>query len=107
MCERNPTLSGKLKDPKTLHKYLYAGGDPMNALDPTGHEILIEFAKSVAIAAVFVPTVICGVGDVVNDAVKLVAKQDSFPAPILTPCSVVGDLAFIAALLSGGVVPAW
>ncbi|MDR3741722.1 MAG: RHS repeat-associated core domain-containing protein [Terracidiphilus sp.] len=23
-------------DPKTLHKYMYAGGDPVNATDPTG-----------------------------------------------------------------------
>ena len=27
---------GKPWDPKTLHKYLYAGGDPVNAIDPTG-----------------------------------------------------------------------
>jgi RHS repeat-associated protein len=29
---------GDPTDPKTLHKYLYAGGDPVNALDPTGRE---------------------------------------------------------------------
>jgi len=33
---------GKVKDPKTLHKYLYAGGDPVNALDPTGRAELFE-----------------------------------------------------------------
>ena len=27
---------GKAIDPKTLHKYLYAGGDPVNSVDPTG-----------------------------------------------------------------------
>jgi RHS repeat-associated protein len=26
-------------DPKTLHKYIYAGGDPVNAVDPTGRNI--------------------------------------------------------------------
>jgi uncharacterized protein RhaS with RHS repeats len=31
---------GKAKDPKTLHKYLYAGGDPVNAEDPKGRGIL-------------------------------------------------------------------
>jgi RHS repeat-associated protein len=31
---------GKAKDPKTLHKYLYAGGDPVNAKDPTGRGIV-------------------------------------------------------------------
>jgi len=29
---RDP-LGGKPLDPTTLHKYLYAGGDPVNALD--------------------------------------------------------------------------
>jgi len=27
---------GEAIDPKTLHKYLYAGGDPVNMFDPTG-----------------------------------------------------------------------
>ncbi len=27
---------GKPWDPKTLHKYLYAGGDPVNGIDPRG-----------------------------------------------------------------------
>lgn len=27
-------------DPKTLHRYLYAGGDPVNATDPTGRLVL-------------------------------------------------------------------
>jgi RHS repeat-associated protein len=27
---------GKAKDPKTLHKYLYVGGDPVNWIDPRG-----------------------------------------------------------------------
>ncbi len=25
-------------DPKALHKYLYAGGDPVNRIDPTGRD---------------------------------------------------------------------
>jgi RHS repeat-associated protein len=33
---------GQAKDPKTLHKYLYAGGDPVNAKDPTGRDDLVE-----------------------------------------------------------------
>src|SRR6266568_3636338 len=32
--------NGQPTDPKTLHKYLYAGGDPVNRIDPTGHEFL-------------------------------------------------------------------
>jgi RHS repeat-associated protein len=34
--------SGKPRDPKTLHKYLYAGGDPVNAVDPTGRDLVEE-----------------------------------------------------------------
>jgi RHS repeat-associated protein len=35
---------GKSIDPKTLHKYLYAGGDPINAMDPTGRDDTIGWA---------------------------------------------------------------
>jgi RHS repeat-associated protein len=33
---------GKPFDPKSLHKYLYAGGDPVNRLDPSGRGYLVE-----------------------------------------------------------------
>jgi hypothetical protein len=29
---------GVTTDPATLHKYLYAGGDPVNKMDPTGRD---------------------------------------------------------------------
>lgn len=35
---------GKPTDPRTLHKYLYAGGDPVNAMDPTGRGV-VEFTR--------------------------------------------------------------
>jgi RHS repeat-associated protein len=35
-------------DPKKLHKYLYAGGDPVNAKDPTGRDDILEFAGEAA-----------------------------------------------------------
>jgi RHS repeat-associated protein len=35
---------GKTTDPATLHKYLYADGDPVNMRDPMGHEALFENA---------------------------------------------------------------
>ena len=34
---------GKILDPATLHKYLYAGGDPINSIDPRGREDLVEY----------------------------------------------------------------
>jgi RHS repeat-associated protein len=33
---------GRPIDPKKFHKYLYAGGDPVNALDPTGKDALFD-----------------------------------------------------------------
>ena len=33
---------GQPNDPKTLHKYLYANGDPVNGIDPRGHAATIE-----------------------------------------------------------------
>jgi hypothetical protein len=39
---------GKPLDPKTLHKYLYAGGDPVNMYDPSGRDIA-GYAKTTLI----------------------------------------------------------
>src|SRR5208337_1387713 len=52
---------GWIDDPATLHKYLYANGDPVNALDPTGRESLIanallrawSTAKTIVVAAFY------------------------------------------------------
>jgi len=38
---RDP-LDGNAKDPASLYKYLYASGDPVNLLDPTGRGDTIE-----------------------------------------------------------------
>ncbi|MGD0832665.1 MAG: RHS repeat-associated core domain-containing protein [Terracidiphilus sp.] len=45
---------GKTSNPRTLHKYLYADGNPINLLDPTGHDSLIEAIqlRIVVVAAV-------------------------------------------------------
>ena len=34
---------GTPADPKSLHKYLYAGGDPVDGLDPSGRAVLIQY----------------------------------------------------------------
>jgi RHS repeat-associated protein len=34
---------GDTTDPKTLHKYLYANGDPVNRLDPRGRAGIMEY----------------------------------------------------------------
>ena len=41
--------NGKPTDPRTLHKYLYVGGDPVNRIDPRGREgALVEYAATLA-----------------------------------------------------------
>jgi RHS repeat-associated protein len=39
--------NGNPYDPKSLHKYLYASGDPVNAIDPTGRADLLEVVVAV------------------------------------------------------------
>jgi RHS repeat-associated protein len=34
---------GSTRTPASLHKYLYANGDPVNGRDPSGHQDLIEY----------------------------------------------------------------
>jgi RHS repeat-associated protein len=36
--------AGKTIDPKTLHRYLYANGDPINGVDPQGRNAIVEVA---------------------------------------------------------------
>jgi RHS repeat-associated protein len=38
---------GNPTDPKSLHKYLYAGGDPVNMIDPMGREAEIEYKVTI------------------------------------------------------------
>jgi RHS repeat-associated protein len=50
---RDP-LDGQAKDPASLHKYLYANGDPINGIDPMGREDMVEFTRIAAKAAIVV-----------------------------------------------------
>ena len=42
---------GSLRQPPSLHRYLYVGGDPVNYRDPTGKEGLIDSLQTIAIQA--------------------------------------------------------
>jgi len=42
---------GKAKSPASLHKYLYADGDPVNATDPRGRASFVEWTFGVQIPA--------------------------------------------------------
>ena len=41
--------AGQPADPKTLHKYLYAGGDPVDRIDPSGRADTIETIFTVTV----------------------------------------------------------
>jgi len=40
--------AGQIAIPATLHKYLYAAGDPVNRVDPSGRDDLFEYAGNVS-----------------------------------------------------------
>jgi hypothetical protein len=61
--------AGVLTDPASLHKYLYANGDPVNGWDPMGREDMTEVQKLLVRAAAVVGVLTaCGVaiGDLLD-----------------------------------------
>jgi RHS repeat-associated protein len=46
------TWDGDTKSPKSLHKYLYVDGDPLDNVDPSGHATLAEVNMAMAITMV-------------------------------------------------------
>ena len=47
---RDPS-SGKVTDPRSLHRYLYAESDPVNRADPTGRNAILEYFTPMRIVA--------------------------------------------------------
>ena len=45
------TYAGRLSDPMSLHKYMYANSNPVKYCDPSGHFSALEFAVAGAIMA--------------------------------------------------------
>jgi RHS repeat-associated protein len=59
---------GKIKIPATLHKYLYADGDPLNGVDPIGRADIITYADLTAmdtVTAIMLKGIVCTTLDVV------------------------------------------
>ncbi len=50
------TFEGNQSDPLSLHKYLYASANPVNRIDPSGHESLVELQSVQAIQNILTVT---------------------------------------------------
>jgi RHS repeat-associated protein len=89
--------SGDELDPKSLHKYLYAKGDPIDGIDPTGRIDVIQTALSDAVVvsspleinvelySKLVAGAICGIGKVIARIAKQVTQPTNtglIPSPI-------------------------
>lgn len=92
---------GKPRVPETLHKYLYAGGDPVNAMDPTGRELTayanlveivqtqVEFWRATAEVRKVIGGIAC-VLSIVDVAIKG-GEADKFDwAILITGCLAAG-----------------
>jgi len=85
---------GKPIEPKTLHKYLYAGGDPVDAIDPTGRAATIEtlfttaeisspLEEGAGIVARAVAVYFCAAAEAITDASS--GWLPGAPSPIGVP----------------------
>ena len=101
---RDP-LDGNAIDPKSLHKYLYAGGDPVNGLDPTGRAFSVGYELGVAFTRTYVAPLIalaCAIDTVYSAAAEItkaasehypglgIKKLPFPPLPYHIPCVIVG-----------------
>jgi RHS repeat-associated protein len=77
------------RNPNELHKYLYAHGDPINAVDPTGKGDLAEYAWLFVDAMVTTVQVICAEVTVMDAAFYMILGKGPFPDMIKRPCQLV------------------
>jgi RHS repeat-associated protein len=68
---------GNEKDPLSLHKYLYDEGDPVDRIDPSGHEI--DLVSALAVAAIVVTLSTLSVTPVTSEA-RVEVHFDKIPA---------------------------
>jgi RHS repeat-associated protein len=95
---------GKAKDPASLHKYLYASGDPVNGIDPTGRFNLGEYfvtAKKILASPAFslaarAITTTCLVNTWRTIAGANVYADDLDKATAILICATASSLAFLS-----------
>jgi len=87
---RDP-LDGELRDPKSLHKYLYVGGDPVDMVDPTGKGEIVDTALFYGwIAVRATPVLVAWVGEEVTlAAIPYIATGANMGAAIASAAAAV------------------
>ncbi len=87
---RDP-YDGDAKIPATLHKYLYAGGDPVNLKDPTGRDwleyklLLKSLVPPAALGLRIAAAAICAEFEAI-DRLLLEPLGKGIPWPAMLPC---------------------
>jgi RHS repeat-associated protein len=99
---RDPEM-GKQRKPVTLHKYLYAGSDPINMRDPSGRDDTAETAWNFANAITTTVIVVCSEVVVMEFFIWEATREGAFPEPVLKPCEGVDA----ALLTSEGLFWVW
>ncbi len=96
---------GNQYDPKTLHKYLYAGGDPVNWVDPSGREAMLEAALIQGALSLPSAVVLPPIARWVNCVLKTTAAtlQDSIAPNGFSLISLMPNLSKCSASASWGV----
>lgn len=74
------TYEGNNKDPLSLHKYLYAEDDPVNAIDPSGHDDLVEALATTYIQSSLASMAMSVVSPALNYAGQVLIPNQIFEA---------------------------
>ena len=107
-----------ITDPATLHKYMYAGGDPVNAKDPTGREAIAETAeldfwqatKDAVALTVFAAAVSCSLnksGQTIGGIAANMGNKMFFQSTGLCTEKVFSCKTVLPDLVPIGEVPSW
>jgi RHS repeat-associated protein len=93
---------GKFTDPKSLHKYLYAGGDPIDGFDPTGLATMTKPQSGVGGA-------LAEYAGVISDISFKIAfyTQFALPAYLASPQGKLVIVKALGLLAAGEVIACW
>jgi RHS repeat-associated protein len=94
--------NGKFTDPKSLHKYLYAGGDPINGFDPTGLATMTKPQSGVGGA-------LAEYAGIISDISFKIAfyTQFALPAYLASPQGKLVIVKALGLLAAGEVIACW